>query len=148
MTSRAEEAPAVVVLADVRDAALSVREVLDAVRHPEAGGVASFVGVVRDHDHGRGVSSLDYTAHPGAAEALRRVAAEVAGRSDVTAVAVVHRTGHLEVGDLAVVAAVSAPHRGAAFAACEELVDTLKTTVPIWKHQQFTDGTQEWVGMP
>jgi molybdopterin synthase catalytic subunit len=137
-----------VVLCDVRDEELSVDEVLGAVRHPQCGGIALFVGVVRDHDHGSDVAGLDYSAHPMAVEALRRVAEEVGARHAVRRLAVVHRTGHLDIGDAAVVAAVAAAHRGEAFTACRDLVDTLKATVPIWKHQQFTDGTDEWVGLP
>ena len=139
---------AAVALADVREQALSVDEVLSAVRHPQAGGIATFVGVVRDHDHGHDVASLDYSAHPTAVEVLRRVAEEVAARHEVIRVAAVHRTGHLEVGDLAVVVAVSAAHRGAALEACRDLIDTLKESVPIWKHQLFADGGDEWVGLP
>ena len=138
----------VVVLSDVRDEPLSVDEVLRAVQHPHCGGIALFVGVVREHDHGADVSALDYSAHPSVVDSLATVCAEVAGRHEVARVAAVHRVGHLEIGDLAVVAAVSAPHRGQAFDACRDLVDTLKATVPIWKHQLFTDGSDEWVGLP
>ena len=137
-----------VVLSDVREEPLSVDEVLTAVQHPRCGGIALFVGVVREHDHGADVSALDYTAHPSVVETLSRVCADVAGRHEVARVAAVHRVGHLEIGDLAVVAAVSAPHRGEAFEACRDLIDTLKGTVPIWKHQLFTDGSDEWVGLP
>ncbi|MGZ4627949.1 molybdenum cofactor biosynthesis protein MoaE [Oryzihumus sp.] len=143
-----EPVGAAVTLADVREQALSVDEALTAVRHPHAGGVATFVGVVRDHDHGHDVASLDYSAHPTAAQVLRGVAEDVAARHDVVRVAAVHRIGHLEVGDLAVVVAVSAAHRGAALEACRDLIDTLKETVPIWKHQLFADGADEWVGLP
>ena len=139
---------ATVTLADVREQALSVDEALAAVRHPQAGGIATFVGVVREHDHGHDVQALDYSAHPTAAEVLHRVAEDVAGRHQVIRVAAVHRTGHLVVGDLAVVVAVSAAHRGAALEACRDLIDTLKATVPIWKHQLFSDGADEWVGLP
>lgn len=138
----------VVVLSDVRDEPLSVDEVLRAVQHPRCGGIALFVGVVREHDHGADVAALDYSAHPSVVDSLATVCAEVAGRHEVARVAAVHRVGHLEIGDLAVVAAVSAPHRGQAFDACRDLVDTLKATVPIWKHQLFTDGSDEWVGLP
>ncbi|GAB3443979.1 molybdenum cofactor biosynthesis protein MoaE [Phycicoccus ginsengisoli] len=137
-----------VVLALVRDEPLGVDEVLDAVRHPRCGAVSLFVGVVRDHDHGESVAALDYSSHPTAADELERVCAQVAARHGVARVAAVHRSGHLEVGDLAVVVAVSAPHRGAAMEACRDLIDTLKSTVPIWKHQRFADGTDEWVGLP
>ena len=137
-----------VVLCDVRDEALSVDEVLGLVRHPQCGGIAVFVGVVRDHDHGASVTALDYSAHPSVVDALARVCKEVADRHPVARLGAVHRVGHLEIGDMAVVAAVSAAHRGEAFEACRDLVDTLKSTVPIWKHQQFTDGSDEWVGLP
>jgi molybdopterin synthase catalytic subunit len=79
---------------------------------------------------------------------LREVCEEVAARHTVARLGAVHRVGHLEVGDLAVVAAVSAPHRGEAFDACRDLIDSLKSRVPIWKHQQFSDGSDEWVGLP
>lgn len=126
---------------------LSVDRALALVRDPEVGGVALFVGVVRDHDHGVGVTSLDYTAHPTAADALAACAERTAAAYDVLAVAVSHRTGHLEVGDLAVVVAVGAAHRQAALEACRHLIDTLKEQVPIWKEQALTDGTSEWVGL-
>jgi molybdopterin synthase catalytic subunit len=137
-----------VVLAEVRDAPLSVDEVMAAVRHQRAGAIATFVGIVRERDHDREVSGLDYSAHPTAVAALTEIAERLAARPDVLAIAAVHRTGALEIGDLAVVAAVSAPHRGPAFEVCRELIDTLKAHVPIWKHQQFSDGTDEWVGLP
>jgi molybdopterin synthase catalytic subunit len=137
-----------VVLAEVRETPLGADEVLALVRHPRCGGIALFVGVVRDHDHGAAVRALDYSAHPTVARALREVCDEVAARHAVARLAAVHRVGHLEVGDVAVVAAVSAPHRGEAFEACRDLIDTLKSRVPIWKHQQFADGSDEWVGLP
>jgi molybdenum cofactor synthesis domain-containing protein len=115
------------------------------VRDDTSGAVATFTGYVRDHDEGRGVVHLHYEGHPEAAAVLARVAGGVADRHDVR-IAVVHRLGNLRVGDVAVVAAVAAPHRAEAFAAVSELVDELKAHVPIWKEQGFTDGTQEWVG--
>jgi molybdopterin synthase catalytic subunit len=146
-TPDAPDAPEVV-LCDVRDEALSVDEVLGLVRHPRCGGIAVVVGVVRDHDHGEAVAALDYSAHPSVVAELRAVCEQVASRHPVARLGAVHRVGHLEIGDTAVVAAVSAPHRGQAFEACRDLVDTLKSTVPIWKHQQFSDGSDEWVGLP
>ncbi|MEO7422618.1 MAG: molybdenum cofactor biosynthesis protein MoaE [Ornithinibacter sp.] len=137
-----------VALADLRDQPLSVDEVLAAVRHPTCGGIALFVGVVRDHDKGQDVSALDYSAHPSAVEVLRRTCATVAQRTEAVRVAAVHRTGALSVGDLAVVVAASAPHRSQAIDACRDLIDTLKSTTPIWKHQHFDDGSAEWVGLP
>jgi molybdopterin synthase catalytic subunit len=136
----------VVRLIAVRESALSVDEVLAAVSDPKAGGVALFAGAVRDHDHQQQVSGLSYSAHPSAEAELRRVAEQIAEKFTVTAIAAVHRTGDLDIGELAVVAAVSCPHRAEAFDACRELIDTLKASVPIWKHQEFTDGSDEWVG--
>jgi molybdopterin synthase catalytic subunit len=137
-----------IVLCDVRSSELSVDEVLAAVRHPECGGVSLFVGVVRDHDHGDAVSALDYSAHPSVVQTLRSVCEAVAARHKVARLGAVHRVGHLVIGDLAVVAAAAAPHRGEAFEACRDLIDTLKSQVPIWKHQLFADGSDEWVGLP
>ena len=119
-----------------------------AVADPRAGAVVSFQGVVRDHDHGRGVTLLEYEGHPSAADVLREVAAEIAADPDVYAVAVSHRVGVLKVGDVALVAAVSTAHRAAAFAACGRLVDEAKARLPIWKRQVFADGTDEWVNCP
>ncbi len=137
-----------VALVALREEPLSVDEVLRAVQDPTCGGVALFVGVVRDHDHARDVERLDYSAHPTATDELARVCGQVAERSDAVRVAAVHRTGPLAIGDLAVVAAASAPHRGQAIEACRDLIDTLKSEVPIWKHQVFSDGESEWVGLP
>lgn len=135
-------------LLDVRDTPLSVDEVFSAVAHPAAGGVALFVGTVRSEDGGREVSGLGYSAHPSAATELRAVAEEVTAAHPVLALAAVHRVGDLSVGDLAVVVAVACPHRGEAFDACRQLIDELKSRVPIWKHQAFADGGEEWVGLP
>lgn len=140
-----------VVLCALSEDPLSLDAVVAAVRHPECGGVAVFLGQVRQHDHGGQVRTLDYSAHPQAAEALERVCREVAGRTTgpgVLRIAAVHRVGHLVVGDTAVVVAVAAAHRGSALSACRDLIDALKETVPIWKHQTFADGSDEWVGLP
>jgi molybdopterin synthase catalytic subunit len=133
---------------EIRDSPLSLDEVFMLIRHPEAGGVVLFVGSVRDNDHGKGVTALDYSAHPSVDQAMREVAAEVVAAHDVLALAAVHRTGELVVGDLAVVIGVACPHRGAAFDAARQLIDELKKRVPIWKHQNFIDGSEEWVGTP
>jgi molybdopterin synthase catalytic subunit len=138
----------VVRLISIRASELSLDEVRAAVAAPGAGGIALFVGAVRDSDHDQGVTGLSYTAHPSAEAELRRVAAEIAEKFPVLGVAAVHRVGDLAIGDLAVVAAVAAAHRAEAFDACRALIDELKATVPIWKHQRFTDGTDEWVGTP
>jgi molybdopterin synthase catalytic subunit len=138
----------VVRLVAIRETTLSVDEVLAAVADPAAGGVAVFVGTVRAEDGGRGVTGLDYSAHPGALDEMRAVAEGVAERYPACGVAAVHRVGDLAIGDLAVVVAVSCPHRGEAFDAARRLIDDLKARVPIWKHQTFTDGTATWVGTP
>jgi molybdopterin synthase catalytic subunit len=139
---------AAVRLVAVREQPLDVAEVTAAVSDPAAGGLAVFVGTVRDHDRGQGVLRLEYTAHPTAAARLAEVAAEVAEEFGVVAVAAVHRVGVLGVGDLAVVSAVSAAHRGTAFEASRALIDRLKQRAPIWKHQLFADGSDEWVDTP
>jgi molybdopterin synthase catalytic subunit len=138
----------VVRLIDVRTAELSVDEVRAAVADPAAGGIALFAGAVRDSDDDRQVTGLSYSAHPSAAGELRRVAEVIAEKFKVTGIAAVHRFGDLAIGDLAVVVAVSCPHRADALDACRELIDELKATVPIWKHQRFADGASEWVGSP
>ncbi|MFJ4923624.1 molybdenum cofactor biosynthesis protein MoaE [Streptomyces sp. NPDC088725] len=130
----------------IRDTPLSVDEVFGAVGDDAAGGTVLFVGTVRDHDGGAAVDLLGYSAHPSAVDELRRVAEKVVADYPVRALAAVHRVGDLAVGDLAVVVAVSCPHRGEAFEACRRLIDDLKSEVPIWKHQTFSDGTEEWVG--
>ncbi len=130
----------------MRDAPLSVDEVLAAVADPAAGGTVVFTGQVRDHDQGRPVTRLSYTAHAAAEREMRRLAEKVAAGSGALAVAAVHRSGELAIGDLAVVVAVSCPHRGDAFTACQALIDEIKASVPIWKNQHFTDGSSEWVG--
>jgi molybdopterin synthase catalytic subunit len=140
--------PAEVVLADIRESSLSLDEVLDAVRHPLAGGIATFIGVVRDHDHGRGVQALEYSSHPSATRVLLELTQRVGATADVIRLAVLHRVGHLEVGDVAVVVAVSAVHRASALSVCRELIDAVKAEVPVWKHQIFEDGGDQWVGTP
>ncbi len=112
--------------------------------HEAAGAVVGFSGVVRDHDGGRSVIRLDYSAHPNALQTLQEVAAEVAAQATgVRAIAVSHRIGTLHIGDAALVAAVAADHRRAAFETCARLVDTVKERLPVWKHQYFSDGTDE-----
>ena len=161
-----------VTLAEIRETPLSVDEVLASVSSPRAGGTCLFVGTVRDHDapaaHAssqarvndegrtgapaeegdRAVTHLDYSAHPQAAETARELAERIAADGRAVRIAVVHRVGHLEVGDIAVVVGVSAEHRGEAFEVCRQLIDEFKATIPIWKHQQFADGADEWVGLP
>lgn len=135
-----------VVLADVVTTPVDPAHCADLVADDAAGAVVTFGGVVRNHDGGRAVDHIEYSAHPGAAEVVAEVAADVARRFDLDAIAVVHRVGVLRVGDVALAAAVSGAHRQEAFAACAELVEEVKRRLPVWKKQQFPDGTHEWTG--
>ncbi|SFS09272.1 molybdopterin synthase catalytic subunit [Microbacterium sp. cf046] len=110
------------------------------------GALVVFEGVVRDHDHGASVHALDYEAHPDAPRFLAEVCAEIADSSGLR-VAAIHRVGALAIGDVALVAAVAAPHRAEAFAVCAQLVDLVKERTPIWKRQHLAEGTTEWVGL-
>jgi molybdopterin synthase catalytic subunit len=147
-TSDPTPLPDAVRLVDLRESALDVTEVVASLDDDSSGGLTLFVGRVRDHDHGLGVRGLEYSAHPSALAALRRVCAEVAQRHDVHGIAAVHRVGRLAIGDVAVVVATTSAHRGTSFEATRALIDTLKAEVPIWKHQEFADGSEEWVGTP
>ncbi|HEY6494865.1 MAG TPA: molybdenum cofactor biosynthesis protein MoaE [Trebonia sp.] len=134
-------------LTAIRDTPLSVDEVRDAIADPAAGGEALFVGTVRNTDADKGVIGLSYSAHPSAEAELRKVTESIVEKfPDIIRVAAVHRVGDLAVGDLAVVVGVSCAHRAEAFHACHALIDDLKATVPVWKHQRFADGSDEWVG--
>lgn len=139
----------VVLRAVVTEDPLDVEEHARLVAHSAAGAVVSFSGVVRDHDGGRGVRALEYSSHPEAGHVITRVAAQVAAaHPELLGLAVSHRIGPLAIGDSALACAVSAAHRGAAFAACAALVDEVKLQLPIWKRQEFADGSQEWVNCP
>ncbi|MDR0849014.1 MAG: molybdenum cofactor biosynthesis protein MoaE [Propionibacteriaceae bacterium] len=117
-----------------------------AVADDSAGAVVSFSGVVRIEDCGRGVTALAYEAHPQACVFLDDILSRFArAHPELTAIAAVHRTGDLRIGDLACVVAVSSPHRSEAFAGCSELIDTVKAELPIWKLQTFITGDSEWV---
>lgn len=140
-------ADGVVLLARISAEPLDPEELAREAGSDADGALVVFRGVVRDSDGGRSVSALEYEAHPSAGARLREVADAVAASADGVRIAVAHRTGELEVGDLALVAAVAAPHRAEAFAACSRLVDDLKASVPIWKRQRFVDGDAEWVGI-
>ncbi len=136
-----------VLRAALTDQQISLAEHQDLVSHESAGAIVGFDGMVRDHDGGRGVLRLEYSAHPTAAQVLAEVVSEVAERSTgVRAVAASHRVGVLQIGEAALVVAVAADRRQAAFETCAELVDTIKARLPVWKHQFFDDGTDEWVG--
>ncbi len=130
----------------VVDTPLDVREVIRAVEDPTAGATVSFTGTVRDHSLGKEVVALDYEAYPAAAEKMMaRIADEIAERWGLRRVAIIHRVGHLTIGEASVVIAVSAPHRHEAFAACEYVITRLKEIVPVWKKEAYTDGAT-WLG--
>jgi molybdopterin synthase catalytic subunit len=116
------------------------------VEHDAAGAVANFAGVVRDHDSGKDVTVLHYSAHPRAERVIelvsRQLAAEATG---VRAISISQRVGTLRIGDVALAYAVSADHRREAFVACAALVDDVNTRLSVWKHQIFADGSEEWV---
>jgi molybdopterin synthase catalytic subunit len=139
-------ADARVLFARLSEDRIFVETSVDAVTSDDAGAVVTFAGVVRDHDHGRAVTRLDYEAHPSAADVIAGVARSVAAEFPGIRLAIEHRVGSLEIGDLALACAVSSAHRAEAFAACARLVDEVKKQVPIWKEQHFSDGTTEWVG--
>jgi molybdopterin synthase catalytic subunit len=131
--------------ARVSESLVSVEECVTAVEGPGSGAVVTFAGVVRDHDEGRGVTALSYSAHPSAGDVIRTVALEIARAHPAVVLAVAHRVGDLGIGDVALACAAASAHRAEAFAACAALVDAVKATVPIWKEQAFDDGTTEWV---
>lgn len=132
--------------AAVRDTPLSIDETLASVRRPGAGGLALFVGVVRDESHGRVVTRLEYSAYASmATREMERIAEEIEAEIEGVRVAATHRIGLLEVGDAAVICAASAPHRAEAFRACRELIDRIKSRVPVWKREIGPDGAA-WVG--
>ena len=136
---------------------ISVDQAIAAVESDTAGAVVSFSGVVRNHDGGKPVDRLSYSAHPTAHQVMADVVARLVAEQNAAGdpgegspkpvrIWAAHRIGMLEIGDPALVCAVSAAHRGQAFAVCSELVDRIKEQVPIWKEQFFSDGTVEWVG--
>jgi len=139
---------------------ISLETALREVEAADCGAVVGFSGVVRDHDGGKGVLALSYSAHPSAEEVLQSVLREVLqefvpeAQSDGEALVqggslriwAAHRVGELSIGDPALVCAVAAAHRGLAFDVCSALVDRIKARVPIWKEQFFSDGSVEWVG--
>jgi molybdopterin synthase catalytic subunit len=150
-----------VVHAVLSAAPISVDQAIAAVESDTAGAVVSFSGVVRNHDGGKPVQRLSYSAHPTAHQVMADVVAALVaeqaaaggpasgpagGQRQPVRIWAAHRIGMLEIGDPALVCAVSAAHRGQAFEVCSELVDRIKAQVPIWKEQFFTDGTVEWVG--
>ena len=134
-----------IVYAVVTDAPVHIQELSKLVTNPHSGAVVTFCGDVRDHDGGKEVASLLYEIHPSAPEQIKLITESVMGRFEIEKVAVAHRYGDIAIGETAFAVAVSAAHRQAAFDACAAIVDEVKAKLPIWKHQKFTDGSDEWV---
>jgi molybdopterin synthase catalytic subunit len=131
---------------DLREDELSLDEAIANVKHAGAGGIATFVGVVREQSEGRAVSRLDYSAYDSMAKKeMIAIASEIEAELADVRVSIIHRLGTLKVGDVAVVCAASAPHRGEAFAACRLSIDRIKARVPIFKREWGPDGAA-WVG--
>jgi molybdopterin synthase catalytic subunit/molybdopterin converting factor small subunit len=125
---------------------LSLEAVVEEVRSPRAGAIATFVGTTRERSRGRDVRELEYEAYAGMAEqVMEQIADDLRDRYDLCAIAIHHRTGRVEIGEASVVIAVSAPHRQDALAACREAIDTLKERVPLWKKEVY-EGGEEWIG--
>ena len=133
------------VYAVVTDAPVHIQELSKLVANPHSGAVVTFCGDVRNHDGGKEVASLLYEIHPSAPEQIKLITESVMGRFEIEKVAVAHRYGDIAIGETAFAVAVSAAHRQAAFDACAAIVDEVKAKLPIWKHQKFTDGSDEWV---
>ena len=133
------------VYAVVTDAPVNIAELSKLVTNPQSGAVVTFCGDVRNHDGGKEVASLLYEIHPSAPEQIKVITQSVIGRFEIEKVAVAHRYGQIPIGETAFAVAVSAAHRQAAFDACAAIVDEVKAKLPIWKHQKFTDGTDQWV---
>lgn len=129
----------------ITEAPINTQEVIAAVQSPEAGAINVFIGTVRNQTQTKAVMHLDFEAYDSmAVKKMQQIADEAASRWPIRNVAIVHRKGTLQIGDAAVVIAVSTPHRKASFEACEFIIDTLKEVVPIWKKEFFEDGAV-WV---
>lgn len=146
MATNPNTAPGEIVFAAVSEAPIDANTAWDAVESDHTGAVVTFGGIVRNHDGGREVLKLSYSAHPSANERIGELVAEVASRHPGTRLWAAHRVGDLQIGDAALIAAAAAAHRGQAFDACRDLVETVKAHVPVWKEQFFADGEVQWVG--
>ena len=131
--------------ADVTTDLISITALSALVTDERCGAVVTFTGDVRNHDGGKEVSSLTYEIHPSAGDKITEITQTVIKNTDVVKVAVSHRYGEIPIGQTAFAVAVSAVHRESAFQICSALVDEIKAQLPIWKHQLFSDGTDEWV---
>lgn len=141
--------PGVVVQAEVTSEWVDLAALERGVAANSCGATVAFGGVIRDHDGGRAVTSVEYVAHPTAADVIRRIAADVAAEQPEARLGVIHRVDSvLDIGDVALACAVATPHRGEAFDICRTLVERVKHELPVWKRQVLADGTEEWVNCP
>ena len=134
-----------VVSAVVTSEVVNITDLAALVKDDSCGAIVTFTGDVRNHDGGKGVHVLTYEIHPSAGQEILRITQETSNKFDVVKVAVAHRYGQIPIGQTAFAVAISAHHRESAFEACQALVNTVKAELPIWKHQVFTDGSDEWV---
>ena len=133
------------ITARVTEERITAEELSASVKSDVAGAVVTFSGNVRNHDKGKSVTTLNYEVHPSAQNVIEKIVNEVVAKHDVVNVAIAHRYGAIAIGESAFVVAVASAHRGPAFACCNELVERVKAELPIWKYQEFADGTTEWV---
>lgn len=131
----------------ITDEPLDTGALIDSARRDTCGAVASFIGVVRNHDGGESVDAIEYSSHPSSQQILRDIVVEYKDRPGVHRIVAWHRVGHLEIGEDAMVVAVAAEHRAQAFRAVEAIVEEVKAKLPIWKKQELTDGSHNWSGL-
>ena len=131
----------------ITDEPLDTGALIDSARRDTCGAVASFIGVVRNHDGGESVDAIEYSSHPSSQQILRDIVVEFKDRPGVHRIVAWHRVGHLEIGEDAMVVAVAAEHRAQAFRAVETIVEDVKAKLPIWKKQELTDGSHNWSGL-
>ena len=131
----------------ITDDPLDSSTLIDSARRETCGAVASFIGVVRNHDGGESVDAIEYSSHPSSAQILRDIVAEFKDRPGVHRIVAWHRVGRLEIGEDAMVVAVAAEHRAQAFRTVEAIVEDVKAKLPIWKKQELTDGSHNWSGL-
>ena len=131
----------------ITDAPLDSGALIDSARRDTCGAVASFIGVVRNHDGGERVDAIEYSSHPSSQQILRDIVMEFKDRPGVHRIVAWHRVGRLEIGEDAMVVAVAAEHRAQAFRAVETIVEEVKAKLPIWKKQELTDGSHNWSGL-
>ena len=126
---------------------LDAAALVNSARRDTCGAVASFIGVVRNHDGGESVDAIEYSSHPSSPQILREIVSERRDRPGVHCIVAWHRVGRLEIGDDAMVVAVAAEHRAQAFRAVETIVEDVKAKLPIWKKQELSDGSHNWSGL-